>query len=117
MLLFLAACTYVAPTNYDACPMIEVAGQCDAGPLCVSVSDDQSAAVAYAWQCGGSGNATDPGDADDCIEAETFTLGDPSGDQVCTECSDLDGDGPSEATPWTYITLGVWDCAPIDTAG
>lgn len=117
MMLFLIACTYVAPTDYKACPMIEASGQCDAGPLCVPVTDDQYAAVAYAWQCGGSGTAADPGDSDDCIEAETFTLGDASGDQVCAECADLDGDGPSEAMPWTYLTIGVWDCSTLDTAG
>lgn len=117
--LFLAACTYVAPISVESCDAIGVRAQCDAGPLCLDVPDQTTAAIAYAWQCGGTGDASAPGESDDCVSIidRVYSLGDATGDRVCVTCEDIDGDtGPSDAQPWTYAILGV--CEPInDTAG
>lgn len=110
LLAALSGCDNLTLIEYTGCPIDEMAGDCENGPVCVSVDDAQTAAFAYAWQCGGSGSAADPGDADDCIQAEVYAFGDPNGDQLCAVCSDVDDSGPSHANPWTYLLLGVYDC-------
>lgn len=118
----LVACTLTVPqTTYieGECPLVEASGQCSTGPVCVPVADATAAGYAYALQCGGTGTAENPGDSDDCIQvpaAHRYTLGDASGDLACASCTDIDGDtGPSDANPWTYIRIGIWDCGADDT--
>lgn len=111
-LLFLSACnTTVEPsiTQVAACDVIEARGECDAGPVCVEVADAMLSDVVYAWQCGGTGTADDPGESDDCISraGDAYALGDAAGDRICVRCEDIDDTGPSTATPWTYTVLGV----------
>jgi hypothetical protein len=109
-LAILTACPVegdVGVSYVGGCVPIEEAGACEAGPVCIDVAEILTSGVAYAWQCGGSGSPDDIGDADDCIPADVYALGDPSGDQICARCTDLDDTGPSEANPWPNLYLGV----------
>lgn len=100
-----------------SCDVIEARGECDTSPICVDVEDAMLSGVAYAWQCGGTGTAKNPGEADDCISraGDAYALGDATGDRICVSCKDIDGDtGPSTANPWTYLILGVCEFGTIE---